>query len=62
MSWRVLFGQRCFKHGAPGERQGGLADRGPAEVQHARGEEDENPGVDDGVNGDEAEGDKVEWM
>lgn len=29
-------------------------------MQHAGGEEDEYPGVDDRVNGDEAEGNKVQ--
>lgn len=29
-------------------------------MQHAGGEEDEDPGVDDGVDGDEAEGDEVQ--
>lgn len=38
----------------------GLADRGPQNVQHAGGEEDKNPGVDDRVNRDEAEGDQVQ--
>lgn len=28
-------------------------------MQHAGGEEDEDPGVDDGVDGDEAQGDQV---
>lgn len=29
-------------------------------MQHAGGEEDKNPGVDDGVNRDEAEGNQVQ--
>lgn len=28
-------------------------------MQHAGGKEDEDPGVDDGVDGDETEGDQV---
>lgn len=60
VSRRVPFGQRRFEHRTPGGRQGGPADRGPTKVQHAGGQEDENPGVDDGVDGDEAEGNQVQ--
>jgi len=44
------------ENGAPERFQGLPAKRGPAESQHAGGEEDEDPGVDDGVDGDEAQG------
>lgn len=40
--------------------QRGLADWGPEKVQHAGGEKDKYPGVDDRVNRDEAEGNKVQ--
>lgn len=59
MSWGILLGERRFKHRAPGDCQGVLADESPEKVEHAGGEEDEHPRVDDGVNGDEAEGDQV---
>lgn len=42
--------------------QGATAHQGPAKVQHAGGEEDKDPGVDDGVNRDEAQGDEVQAM
>lgn len=29
-------------------------------MQHAGGEDDKHPGVDDGVHGDEAEGDQIQ--
>lgn len=31
-------------------------------MQHTGGEEDEDPGVNDGVDGDEAEGNQVQWV
>lgn len=56
VGWSILFGQWWFEHRSPGDRQGRLAEWGPAKMQHAGGEEDKDPGVDDGVNGDEAKG------
>lgn len=38
------------------------ANRGPAKVQHTGREEDKDPGVDDGVNRDEAQGDQVQMV
>lgn len=61
-SQRIFFGHRWFKYGTPGGSQGGPANRGPAKVQHTGGEEDKDPGVDDGVNGDEAEGNQVQTV
>ena len=55
----VGFSDRCLTHGAPGGSYGGPARRRPEKVQHAGGEEDEHPGVDDGVDGDEAQGNQV---
>lgn len=37
-----------------------LADGGPAEVQHTGGQEDEDPRVNDGVDGNEAQGNEVQ--
>lgn len=57
---RVLLGQRQLEYGVPGQKQGGAAQPRPQEVQHAGREQDEDPGVDDGVDGDEDEGDQVQ--
>lgn len=35
------------------------AQRPPQEAQHRRAEDDEDPGVDDGVDGQQAQGDEV---
>lgn len=59
VSRRIVFGQRRLKHRIPGDRQGGPADWRPKKVQHAGGEEDKDPGVYDGVDGDEDEGDQI---
>ena len=56
----LVFGRRCFEYRARGDVQRGVAGRGPEKVQHAGGEEDEDPRVDDGVDGDEAQGDQVQ--
>lgn len=56
----ALLGQRRLEDGAPGgDPQPGPAQRGPEEVQHAGREEDEHPRVDDGVDGDVAQGVQV---
>lgn len=57
---RVLLGQRRLEDGVPGQKRGGAAERRPQEVQHAGREQDEDPGVDDGVDRDEDEGDQVQ--
>lgn len=59
VSRRILFGHRWFKNGSPGDCQGGPAKPAPEKVQHAGGEEDKDPGVDDGVDGDKAQGNQV---
>lgn len=58
--WRTLLGQGRLADGSSRQRERGPADRGPDEAQHAGGEQDEDPGVDDGVDRDEAEGDQVQ--
>lgn len=59
---RIVFGQRRLKHRIPGDGQGAPADRRPKKVQHAGGEEDKDPGVYDGVDGDEDEGDQIHFV
>ena len=50
------FGQRCPVRCA---LLAGLADRPPEEAQHRWAQDDEHPGIDDGVDGNEAQRDQV---
>lgn len=62
MSHRFDFsGERRSTHGTPDAPQGDLQGA-PDKVQHAGGEDDEDPGVEDGVHRDEAEGPQVQRM
>ncbi len=44
-----VFGNGCFEQGVSGGYEAGLAQRPPQEAQNRGAEEDEDPGVDDGV-------------
>lgn len=58
--YRVFLNQRRFTNRIPGASEGGVADGKEEKVNHVGREEDEDPGVDDGVDGDEAEPGQVQ--
>lgn len=50
-----VHGQRAAVERVPGAQDGALAHGSPEEAHDGRAEDDEDPGIDDGVDGEEAQ-------
>ena len=54
-----VLAQGAPEEGVPGGEDEGLAHGTPEKAHHGRAEDDEDPGVDDGVDGEETQGHQV---